>query len=501
MIVKNEAGQLADALENFQLFADEIVVVDTGSSDGTREIALRHADCVHDFEWCDDFSAARNQSLAHARGQYVLWMDADDRVEREMAERIVELKEVFDGVAAFYFILQDMSTSGPSCSFYQLRCVPRREEIRFSGRIHEQLSLSGTVPVMADIVVQHHGYLHRGIHLGKLERNLALLQKEWREGRDDAFIHYYISLTSEDLGRLEEAREHMHRALEHLGKHMRLLQGVVARKMNVKALMEAHFHLARMFRKSGEHRSALKHLTLAQALAGDDATSQFNLGAAYQILGHPSRAIKFFEGSLKAKPTLGLFPSAPLPPREKILVHIAFNHLRLKQYSTAMERMQEAWRLGFPPVDAWDLLGFLAVNCGEWTIALRAYESASACGELSESGCFFLGYLYQQRGMDRKAERHYRLALEKHPGHVGARVALAKIHQKREELDDAARYLHSLLEDGIRSPEVLECCRLVGYGGEERGKERNNGMSEYQVPFAGGFEEPSGQTDMRVLTR
>jgi glycosyltransferase involved in cell wall biosynthesis len=501
MIVKNEAEQLADALENFHLFADEIIVVDTGSSDDTKEIALRHTDRVFDFEWCDDFSSARNHSLAQARGQYVLWMDADDRVEKEMAERIVKLREIFDGVAAFYFILQDMSASGPSCSFYQLRCVPRREDIRFSGRIHEQLTLPGTVPIAVDIVVQHHGYLHKGIHRGKLERNLGLLQKEWRDGRDDAFIHYYISLTSEDLGRLEEAREHMRQALERLAAHVRLMKNSAARQMNVRALMEAHFHLARMLRKSGEHRAALKHLTLAQALAGDDATSQFNLGVAHQVSGHPSQAIRSFESSLEAKPSLGLFPSAPLPPRKRILVHIAFNHLRLKQYSTAMERMQEAWRLGFSPAEAWEFLGFLAVNSSEWSIALRAYESASSCGELSDAGYFFLGHLYQQRGLDDKARRCYGLALQKHPGHVGARVALAKIHQKSGKLNAAAPYLESLLEDGIRNPEVLECCKVVGFDGKKRGTECDDEMKEYRIPFTGAKEKPSGQTDIRVLTR
>lgn len=78
MIVRNEEKVLARCLESVRGCVDEIVIVDTGSSDATKEIAARYTDRIYDFEWIDDFSAARNYAFEQATGDYLLWLDADD---------------------------------------------------------------------------------------------------------------------------------------------------------------------------------------------------------------------------------------------------------------------------------------------------------------------------------------------------------------------------------------------------------------------------------------
>ena len=86
MIVKNEEEVLARCLESVQEIVDEIIVVDTGSTDNTREIAGRYTHQVYDFAWKDDFAAARNFSFFKAHGDYCLWLDADDVIEPEDQE-------------------------------------------------------------------------------------------------------------------------------------------------------------------------------------------------------------------------------------------------------------------------------------------------------------------------------------------------------------------------------------------------------------------------------
>ena len=80
MIVKNEERHLGRLLASVVQFADEIVILDTGSSDGTRQIALDHGAHVFDFKWCDDFAKARNESLKHCTKDFVMWLDADDLI-------------------------------------------------------------------------------------------------------------------------------------------------------------------------------------------------------------------------------------------------------------------------------------------------------------------------------------------------------------------------------------------------------------------------------------
>lgn len=94
LIVKNEEIHIPNVLAHAHLFADEIVIVDTGSTDRTKDEARRYTDRVLDFEWCDDVAKARNFGLAHCRMDYVLWLDADDVIDESDARR---LREIIDG--------------------------------------------------------------------------------------------------------------------------------------------------------------------------------------------------------------------------------------------------------------------------------------------------------------------------------------------------------------------------------------------------------------------
>jgi glycosyltransferase involved in cell wall biosynthesis len=91
MIVKNEEANLPHCLASVEGIFDEIVVVDTGSTDRTREIAREFGAKVFDFEWIDNFAAARNEALSHATGDYAFWLDADDVIEPEQREKLVAL--------------------------------------------------------------------------------------------------------------------------------------------------------------------------------------------------------------------------------------------------------------------------------------------------------------------------------------------------------------------------------------------------------------------------
>jgi glycosyltransferase involved in cell wall biosynthesis len=95
MIAKNEEENIKNSLECARKFADEIIVVDTGSEDATPEIARSMGAKVYFFPWCDDFSAARNESLKYATCDWILWLDADDIIDDVNIERIKELKKFF----------------------------------------------------------------------------------------------------------------------------------------------------------------------------------------------------------------------------------------------------------------------------------------------------------------------------------------------------------------------------------------------------------------------
>ena len=191
MIVKNEEAVLARALESVGSLADEIVLVDTGSTDGTKRIALRYTDRVFDFPWCDDFSKARNESFRLASMEYCLWLDADDVLTSADREALCALKaRDFDGadvVMVRYHVAFD-AQSRPTYTFYRERIVRRGAAWHWRGAVHEALTTPGKV-IYADAAVHH-----RKLGPGDPDRNLRIFEKLLREGHTlDAREQFYYA--------------------------------------------------------------------------------------------------------------------------------------------------------------------------------------------------------------------------------------------------------------------------------------------------------------------
>ena len=139
MIVKDEESVLARCLDSVQGIADEIVVVDTGSSDRTKEIAAAYGQ-VMDFAWCDDFAAARNFAFAQATKDYIMWLDAYDVIAPADRGRFLALKARLDGTADVvmlpYHIAFD-EQGQPSFVYYRERLIRRAAGLRWEGAVHE----------------------------------------------------------------------------------------------------------------------------------------------------------------------------------------------------------------------------------------------------------------------------------------------------------------------------------------------------------------------------
>jgi glycosyltransferase involved in cell wall biosynthesis len=221
MIVRNEEHHLPDCLRSVAGLFDEIVVVDTGSNDATRQIAQGFDARVVDFPWPDSFGLARNESLRHARGKWVLWLDADDRLDADNRERLAAvLANLGDERDAYAMKVRSVLDAQRS-NFRvldQVRLFRNLPAVRWDYRIHEQIlpavNRVGGVVRWADVVIDHVGYVDAGARRRKLERNLALLELDYAERPDDAFTLFNLGWTLLDLGRAEEAAKHLRHSLE-----------------------------------------------------------------------------------------------------------------------------------------------------------------------------------------------------------------------------------------------------------------------------------------------
>ena len=143
LIVKDEEEVIARCLSCVKKFADEIVVVDTGSSDRTVEEVKKFTDKIYFFKWVDDFSAARNFSLEKATGDYVMWLDADDVITDENCRKIKELVSGEDFDMAFLPYAAAVENDEPTFVYYRERIFKRSKNYRFFGAVHEAVTPQG----------------------------------------------------------------------------------------------------------------------------------------------------------------------------------------------------------------------------------------------------------------------------------------------------------------------------------------------------------------------
>lgn len=180
MIVKNEENVLGNLLSEVENAVDEIVVVDTGSTDKTIEVAKKYGAIVHSFPWCDDFSAARNESIKYCTKDYIIWLDADDMIS---AQEISKLKSMIKERPnkAYFVTLVDRRPDKVYQSL-QLRIFPNNKDLQFSGRVHEQISFccesKGIQYETLPISVSHLGYSTEDTINYKLKRNLDIAYEE-----------------------------------------------------------------------------------------------------------------------------------------------------------------------------------------------------------------------------------------------------------------------------------------------------------------------------------
>ncbi len=159
MIARNEALTLPRCLTSVVDLVDEIIVVDTGSVDNTRTVAEHLGAQVHDFAWVDDFAAARNESLRHATGEWILWLDADEHVDAENRPPLRVLLEGLRDENAAYLMRQRSpvdSADSAIVEFDQCRLFRNLPAIRWHYRVHEQIQpavqrAGGNGPTPTDI--------------------------------------------------------------------------------------------------------------------------------------------------------------------------------------------------------------------------------------------------------------------------------------------------------------------------------------------------------------
>jgi len=410
LIVKNEENMLADCIESFREAVDEIVIVDTGSSDKTVEIAKEYQVNLYHHEWKDDFSEARNFSISKTTGEWVLIIDADERIAREDIPKIRASKwqDKYDAVCfAVYSSLPGHLGDANFGKHYSPRLFKKSPDIYYYGIVHNILNIPDKLAV-SEIKLYHLGYdLDREKMKKKFERSIILLLKQVEENPDDAFVQMNIA-------QMYLSRNHFDEAEPHTKKVIDLLENNPGFQEHL--LLMGIYQLSLIYFLRNDYETCEKYCLLALEKKDNYIDPMLNLGMCYFKTGEYDKSVEILEKFLEC--------------RKKLIEKEEFNLLILnklgsdyeadfilgeiyrikKNFEKAKKHLAAAVKSNKVFWNVHNSLGKIFLEENEYSEAVTSFENAIKYGYLNAEK---YGSLKSSRDEYKKAIENYKFAIEK----------------------------------------------------------------------------------------
>ncbi|MBP2637373.1 MAG: glycosyl transferase family 2 [Firmicutes bacterium] len=286
LIAKNEEHCLGACLNSIKAWADQIVVVDTGSTDNTVEVASYYGAQVEYFSWEDDFAAARNYSLQFAVGDWILVLDADEYIEGNL-EMLSDL--VAKDYEGYYLTIKSPLGIGVESEDHVVRFFRNGRGYTFRGAIHEQIASSieehkGKAAIgFSHIIVKHRGYVPEEIlRKQKGNRNSRIIKKQLEKRQEDTFMLYSLGIELVQQAQYEEAYNAAMKALHYMTGEEGYFREVI-----LLALMSSF--------KKGNYGEAEEELFVkALSMLPEDGDIAFLAGLRQALLGDYHQAGELF---------------------------------------------------------------------------------------------------------------------------------------------------------------------------------------------------------------
>jgi Predicted O-linked N-acetylglucosamine transferase, SPINDLY family len=327
MIVKDEEKYIEKCLSNIKDKIDEIIVVDTGSKDRTKELAKKYTDKIFDFEWCEDFSKARNYSISKAKNDWILVLDADEICSEFHVNKINDfIKASIDTIGRINIINYYGKASETKKSSTRLGRLFNKNFYEYNGSIHEQLTSKNKSEVKmlnVDIGVEHFGYTEEDImEKMKVTRNENLLLKELEKKSKDPYILYQLGKTYFIAKRYYKALNYFRESIEVLEDTNfeyaeDLIESYGYSLLNTKKYKEAlglekyinkyngladfNFLMGLIYMNNGIFEKAIKFfekclICVSGKIAGiNKVLPLYNLGVIYECIGSTNKAIEYYK--------------------------------------------------------------------------------------------------------------------------------------------------------------------------------------------------------------
>lgn len=484
VIARNEARAIGRCLESVRPWVDEMVVVDTGSTDGTQDLARERGARVVEWAWRDDFAAARNESLRHATGDWILCLDADETLDAGAGEA---LRAACGGAPADVagWLVKIVCPRDGDGGLVRLNWFPRLFRnlagVRFEGVIHEQVigSLAGHGRIeRSTVTVLHAGYtLSAEAMAAKTQRNLRMLEGQLREDPTYAPGWFQIAETYVMLGRGDDAVEAYRRCLALLRTSRLTLPPSVA------AVAMQNLGAALLAR--GDRAEGIDAIETALQISPELAPAHVHLGMAAFADERWAEAEEHFAtalGIIQRADDSGEYEASPW------LVHFLRGCARGRQdkRAEAIASFEAALALNPEHRESLWLLALCLANEGQWARSLEPLDRLGALGRDDFPYHAQRAQAYQALRQHEAAARAAERALAFEPASAPVLAIAAESQARAGQALRAAGYYERLIAQAGESLGALlalaQCCESAG--------DRERMMQAYERAVARWPESP-----------
>lgn len=371
MIIKNEERHLGRCLSSLAGIADEIIVVDTGSTDNSLAIAESFGARIFEFPWTFDFSAARNFSLSKASKPWVLIIDADEVLDSDSAGSIPSILETdnFDALLVRVHNYLGNPDEPEVMIASSIRIFRSNMSYSYSGTVHEDVtpsivSLGGRVK-SSDIKIYHYGYLYDTAQgERRFDRNVRLLQSQLEVRPNDGVSLFYLGTEYFVVGRYQEALAHYELALHHLPAETSLRPRLAR-------------NTTECLRQTGQLQRALRFVDEALGDYPDYPDLWFLRGLIEEELNNHSAALTSFMTATKI-PVAPTYETNVTATREKAFLNAASICVKQGRYVESLEFIANCLELNPRIARAYALAVQAYLSLGQLSAAEEIIQMASS---------------------------------------------------------------------------------------------------------------------------
>jgi len=438
MIVKDEEKYLQDCLESAKNIVDQIIIIDTGSRDKTVEIAEKFCAEIYKFNWCDNFSSARNESIKYATSDWILWMDADERLRSDSGDKFKKILKPETKPVIYKVQINSITDNGSNVRLSSAhRLFNNNQGISFTGKIHEQVSESaaklGGEERESGIIIDHLGYDLAGEEqVKKNKRNLKLLERMAKESPNSAYANYTLAQQYAMIGENENALKYYNIAhnLNQFDKQMKV------------SLLNT---MAEVYLKTG-------NLEKANSLSHDSIKLESMQVGGYYLLyriadekNNYSEAIewleKLLENNRRLENRLKTISTDVLINENRILYTLGKLYQKSKNYEKALNTLQKFDEQEPQRIEGKERLTEILIETGNFSEAEKYLKMLIEKLPQNEQYCEVYGTVLIKQEKYHEAISHYESLFQVNPNNSNILKRLVGLYAKTGEIERANKLI------------------------------------------------------------